>query len=118
MSGRLSDKVCVITGTGGSIGRASALMFAREGALVVGCGQTVESAAETVDIVHAAGGEMVSMQPCQLTEPADCQALVDLAGSRTSPTTNGTKPDAGRWTWSSTSRTRPGRISRNAAVSS
>ena len=79
MSGRLSDKVCVITGTGGSIGRASALMFAREGALVVGCGQTVESAAETVDIVHAAGGEMVSMQPCQLTEPADCQALVDLA---------------------------------------
>jgi len=79
MPGRLSDKVCVITGTGGSIGRASALMFAREGALVVGCGQTVESAAETVDIVHAAGGEMVSMQPCQLTEPADCQALVDLA---------------------------------------
>jgi len=79
MSGRLSDKVCVITGTGGSIGRASALMFAREGALVVGCGQTVESAAETVDIVHAAGGEMVSMQPCQLTEPADCQALVNLA---------------------------------------
>jgi NAD(P)-dependent dehydrogenase (short-subunit alcohol dehydrogenase family) len=79
MSGRLSDKVCVITGTGGSIGRASALMFAREGALVVGCGQTVGSAAETVDLVHAAGGDIVSMQPCQLTEPADCQALVDLA---------------------------------------
>jgi NAD(P)-dependent dehydrogenase (short-subunit alcohol dehydrogenase family) len=79
MAGRLLDKVCIITGSGGSIGRASALMFAREGALVVGCGQTVESAAETVDMVHAAAGDMVSMQPCQLTDPRDCQALVELA---------------------------------------
>jgi NAD(P)-dependent dehydrogenase (short-subunit alcohol dehydrogenase family) len=31
--GRLSGKVCVITGTGGSMGRATALAFAREGAL-------------------------------------------------------------------------------------
>ena len=31
MSGRLSGKVCVITGTGGSMGRAAALAFAREG---------------------------------------------------------------------------------------
>jgi hypothetical protein len=37
MSPRLEGKVCVITGTGGSMGRASALAFAREGALVVGC---------------------------------------------------------------------------------
>jgi len=59
----MSDKVCIITGSGGSIGRASALSFAREGALVVGCGDTVEPAVATVDMVHAAGGEMVSMQP-------------------------------------------------------
>jgi NAD(P)-dependent dehydrogenase (short-subunit alcohol dehydrogenase family) len=32
MSGRLSGRVCVITGTGGSVGRAAALAFAREGA--------------------------------------------------------------------------------------
>jgi NAD(P)-dependent dehydrogenase (short-subunit alcohol dehydrogenase family) len=32
----LEGKVCVVTGTGGSMGRASALAFAREGALVVG----------------------------------------------------------------------------------
>jgi NAD(P)-dependent dehydrogenase (short-subunit alcohol dehydrogenase family) len=37
MSPRLEAKVCVITGTGGSIGRKSALAFAREGASVVGC---------------------------------------------------------------------------------
>jgi NAD(P)-dependent dehydrogenase (short-subunit alcohol dehydrogenase family) len=34
---RLNGKVCVITGTGGSMGRAAALRFAAEGAAVVGC---------------------------------------------------------------------------------
>jgi NAD(P)-dependent dehydrogenase (short-subunit alcohol dehydrogenase family) len=34
MSNGLSGKVCVITGTGGGIGREAALTFAREGALV------------------------------------------------------------------------------------
>jgi NAD(P)-dependent dehydrogenase (short-subunit alcohol dehydrogenase family) len=37
MSSRLQGRVCVTTGTGGSMGRGSALAFAREGALVVGC---------------------------------------------------------------------------------
>jgi len=79
MPGRLANKVCVITGTGGSIGRATALTFAREGALVVRCGYAIESAEATVDTVHAAGGAMVSLQPCDLTDPADCEALVELA---------------------------------------
>ena len=79
MSGRLAEKVCVVTGTGGSMGRATALAFAREGASVVGCDVAVEPAEETVELVEAAGGEMVSMQPCRLTDPADCAALVDLA---------------------------------------
>jgi NAD(P)-dependent dehydrogenase (short-subunit alcohol dehydrogenase family) len=43
MSGRLAGKVCVITGTGGSMGRATALTFAREGASVVGCDVAVAS---------------------------------------------------------------------------
>src|SRR5437899_422025 len=79
MSGRLSGKVCVITGTGGSMGRAAAMTFAREGASVVGCDLNVDAAEATVAMVREAGGTMVSLQPCQLTNPADCQALVDLA---------------------------------------
>jgi NAD(P)-dependent dehydrogenase (short-subunit alcohol dehydrogenase family) len=75
----LSDKVCVVTGTGGSIGRATALTFAREGALVVGCGNAVTPAETTVEMVLAAGGQMVSMQPCDLTDPATCKALIKLA---------------------------------------
>src|ERR1700743_1296286 len=79
MSGRLSGKVCVITGTGGSMGRAAAIAFAREGASVVGCDVTVGPAESTGAAVRRAGGEMVSMRPCQLPEPADCRALVELA---------------------------------------
>jgi NAD(P)-dependent dehydrogenase (short-subunit alcohol dehydrogenase family) len=79
MSPRLDGKVCVLTGTGGSMGRASALVFAREGAKVVGCDLNVETAEATIELVHGAGGEMISMHPCHLTDPADCQALVDLA---------------------------------------
>jgi NAD(P)-dependent dehydrogenase (short-subunit alcohol dehydrogenase family) len=79
MPGRLSGKVCIVTGTGGSMGRATAVAFAREGALLVGCDVAVEPAEETVELVRAAGGEMVSLQPCQLSDPADCARLVDLA---------------------------------------
>ena len=79
LSPRLSGKVCVITGTGGSIGRAAAVGFAREGAPVVGCDLNVDAAEATVAMVRGQGGTMVSLQPCQITKPADCQTLVDFA---------------------------------------
>ena len=78
MSGRLSGKVCIITGTGGSMGREAAQLFAREGASVVGCDLSVDAAQATVDLVRAAGGTMVSLQPCQLANSSDCRALVDF----------------------------------------
>jgi NAD(P)-dependent dehydrogenase (short-subunit alcohol dehydrogenase family) len=61
------------------MGRASALTFAREGALVVGCDVAVELAAETVEMVQATGGTMTSLHPCYLDEPTECARLVDLA---------------------------------------
>ena len=79
MAGRLAEKVCVVTGTGGSMGRATALAFAREGAIVVGCDLAVEPAEETIAMVEAVGGQMVSLQPCGLSDPADCDRLVELA---------------------------------------
>jgi NAD(P)-dependent dehydrogenase (short-subunit alcohol dehydrogenase family) len=79
MSLRLAKKVCVITGTGGTVGRASALAFGREGARVVGCDVDVDAALATADLVCSAGGAMTSLQPCDLTSPADCHALVELA---------------------------------------
>jgi NAD(P)-dependent dehydrogenase (short-subunit alcohol dehydrogenase family) len=79
MSSRLSGKVCIITGTGGSMGRAAALAFAREGASVVGCDLNVESAEATVQAVRREGGTMESLQPCRLSNAAECQALADFA---------------------------------------
>src|SRR5258707_6532641 len=76
---RLSEKVCVITGTGGRIGRAAAMAFAREGASVVGCDVDVAAAEATTEMVRAQGGTMISLQPCHLTEPSECQTLVDFA---------------------------------------
>jgi NAD(P)-dependent dehydrogenase (short-subunit alcohol dehydrogenase family) len=76
---RLSKKVCIITGTGGSVGRAAALAFTHEDALVVGSDVNVAAAEATADMVHAQGGVMISLQPCHLTKPAECQALVDFA---------------------------------------
>jgi NAD(P)-dependent dehydrogenase (short-subunit alcohol dehydrogenase family) len=77
--GRLSGKVAVITGTGGSIGRASAQLFAKAGAKVVGCDINAESAEETLKMVQDAGGEMISVQPCDLTKQADVSALIQKA---------------------------------------
>jgi NAD(P)-dependent dehydrogenase (short-subunit alcohol dehydrogenase family) len=79
MPGRLDGRVCLITGTGGAMGTATALTFAREGALVVGCDVAVEPAEKTVEAVKAAGGQMVSLQPCILSDPAECKRFVDFA---------------------------------------
>ena len=63
------------------MGRATALTFAREGASVVGCDVAVDPAEATVAMAREAGGEMVSLQPCRLSDPADCAKLVELAAS-------------------------------------
>lgn len=81
MSGRLENKVAVITGTGGGQGRAAALHFAREGALVVGCDVKVDGNEETVRLVHAAGGQMVGMAPVDLGDPEQAKAWVDEAAN-------------------------------------
>lgn len=56
---RLNGKVAVITGTAGGIGRAAALRFAEEGAVIVGADVSSEANAETAALVQDAGGKMV-----------------------------------------------------------
>ncbi len=76
---RLENKVALITGTGGGQGRAAALLFAQEGARVVGCDLKTEGAQETVEMVKAAGGEMVSMAPLDLTDEVQVKKWIDFA---------------------------------------
>lgn len=80
--GRLEGKVVVITGTGGGQGRAASLAFAREGARVVGCGRNADNAAETVEMVRAAGGEMISLAPLDLTDEDAATELIAAAVER------------------------------------
>ena len=56
---RLKGKVSIITGGASGIGRATALKFGQEGAIVAVCDLNQESIDSTVDEVKAAGGEAV-----------------------------------------------------------
>lgn len=76
---RLAGKTCIVTGSGGGIGRATCLRFAAEGASVVGCDIVAESAEETVAMVREAGGSMISTHPADLTKRADCERVVEAA---------------------------------------
>lgn len=79
MTPRLLNKVCIITGTGGSMGRAAALKFAEEGAIVIGSDINVTNDEATVNAVQEQGGEMISLCPCDLTKRKNCENLVNLA---------------------------------------
>ena len=59
---RFADKVVLITGSGAGIGRASARIFAREGARVVVNSQSAASGAETLELLRAAGHQALFVQ--------------------------------------------------------
>ena len=79
MGGRLQGRIALITGTADGQGRAAAQLFAREGAKVVGCDLKAPEAEETVRIVRAQGGEMVSLHPLDLAEGAQVKRWIDFA---------------------------------------
>lgn len=78
MSGRLQDKVALITGAGGGIGRASARAFSREGARVVVVDAIEAAGRATVDELTAAGGTAAFVR-ADVTRAADVQGMVAFA---------------------------------------
>ena len=66
--GILDNKVVLITGTGGGLGRVAA-RFAREGAKVVGGDIGVDANNETVELIRRAGGEMTGIAPIDSPTP-------------------------------------------------
>jgi 3-oxoacyl-[acyl-carrier protein] reductase len=80
---RLTDKVALITGSGSGIGRATAILFAREGARVVVADRDPKGGHETVEAIRAAGGQASFVQ-ADVSREADCarmvQATVDAHG--------------------------------------
>jgi NAD(P)-dependent dehydrogenase (short-subunit alcohol dehydrogenase family) len=78
---RLKDKVALITGAGGGIGRASALVFAREGASIVSVDLHADTAEETARLVTDAGGQAISLA-ADVSQAAGCEAMVAAAEER------------------------------------
>ncbi|MFT4197219.1 MAG: SDR family oxidoreductase [Pseudoxanthomonas sp.] len=76
---RLKDKLAIVTGIGSGIGKGCALRFLAEGAQVLGCDLNAEAAQATVDEARAAGYTLHSVHPCNLTRPAEVEALVATA---------------------------------------
>ena len=74
--GQLDGKVALITGAGSGIGRASALVFAREGAKVAVADIVVEGGEETVRMVKEAGGEVFFIK-ADVSNAADVEAMVN-----------------------------------------
>ncbi|PBS12864.1 NAD(P)-dependent oxidoreductase [Lysobacteraceae bacterium NML93-0792] len=75
-SGRLQDKVAIITGGDSGIGRAVALAYAREGAdVLVSYLSEDEDAQETQRLVESAG-RRCELVPGDIADPAHCRAIV------------------------------------------
>lgn len=77
---RLKDKVAIITGVGSSapgwgIGKATAVLFAREGAKVLGCDINPDAARETEEIIKKKGGDFTVVE-ADVSNPEQVEKMV------------------------------------------
>ena len=83
---RLEGKIAIVTGCGSSApgwgnGKATAVLFAREGATVIGTDANLEAAEETRKIIESEGGQ-ASMHACDALATDEVSALVDKVVSQ------------------------------------
>lgn len=75
---KLQGKSVIITGAGSGMGRASALLFAREGAKVLVADINEKAAGETVAAITAEGGAAAAVK-VDITRAEDAKLMVDTA---------------------------------------
>ncbi|PTM98921.1 SDR family oxidoreductase [Mycoplana dimorpha] len=75
---RLDSKVAIITGASSGIGRAAAILFARQGAKLVLSARGRERLDEVAEEIRREGGDVIAV-PGDVSEEAHHQALVEAA---------------------------------------
>ena len=78
MSGRFAGRGILVTGGGSGIGRAAALLFAREGGRLVVVDQDEGEAQATAKSIREAGGEALAIG-ADVSREADCRGMVERA---------------------------------------
>lgn len=81
MTQRFTGKTVLITGGGSGIGRATALAFAAEGAVVAVAGRRREPLDQTVRLIRDAGGQ-ASAVTADVSSPAGAQRIVAAVAER------------------------------------
>lgn len=79
--GRMAGKVALITGAGSGVGRATALLFAQEGARVVAVGRTLGKCEDTAEQISASGGECLPLL-CDVTDGQQVQSVIEQSVER------------------------------------
>lgn len=80
MAGRFVDRSVLITGAGSGIGRATAQLFAAEGARVAVVDQNEADAEKTVALIKESGGDAIAIA-ADVSLEADCRGMVERAVS-------------------------------------
>ena len=83
---KLRDKTAIITGAGGGMGRAAALLFAREGARIGGVDANEKTACETASLITDAGGKACALT-VDVSKGEDVKRMVADTASRLGPAT-------------------------------
>ncbi|MEM6818925.1 MAG: SDR family oxidoreductase [Pseudomonadota bacterium] len=73
----LAGKVCVLSGGGSGIGRATAFVLARLGASVMICGRREERLVDTADSIKRLTGKEIAYQAMTIRDPEQVEMLMD-----------------------------------------